>query len=126
MKAAAILLPVLAALAADVTPKSSAFNPRRLGEERSFAVTGLWLIAPGGKFIATEAGADGVGIVDVKTGLDMGVIGDHDGGGRHDGNFGQSDRILATTSNGGLVKVWDAATRKEIATFKEPPHPGYT
>jgi WD40 repeat protein len=127
MKAAAILLPVLAALVADVTPRSSNFHPKRLVEERSFAAPGLWLVAPGGKFIATATGGDSVGLIDVATGRDLGVLGDHDNGGRHDGNFGQSDHILATTANDGTVKVWDAATRKEIATFKDPfPHAGYT
>lgn len=125
MKSAAILLAVLAAAAADVSPRASSFNPKRLVEERSFAAPNLWLVAPGGKYVATAIGGDSFGVIDVATGRDAGQIGDSGGGGRHDGNFGQSDRYLATTANDGPVRVWDAASRKEVASFKLP-HPGYT
>ena len=124
MKFVALVFAALVSLAPDVSPRSSSFHPKRLSEERSISAAGLWLIAPGGKFIATAAGGDSVGLIEVATGNDLGVLGEHSGG-RHDGNFGQSDRILATTANDGPVKVWDATTRKEIASFKSP-HPGYT
>lgn len=123
MKAAAILLAASTVLVADITPKAGTFNPKRLSLERSFSAPGLWLFAPGGKYIATATGINSFGLIDVATGKDLGVLGDHPLG-RHDGNFGQSDRILATTSNDGEVKVWDATTRKEIGSFK--PHAGYT
>lgn len=124
MKPAAILLSALAFLAADVTPRSSSFDPRRLREERSFAAPGLWLLGAGGKFIATGSGRDAFGLIDATTGRDFGIVGDHGGQGRHDGNWGQSDRILATTSDAGLVKVWDATTRKELLSIE--PHAVYT
>ncbi len=125
MKAAAILLSALAVTLGDVTPRSSSFNPRRLGEERSFAAGGLWLVGPGGRYIATATGTDSFGLIDVATGRDLGAVGEHTGTVRHDGNWGQSERILATCAMDGSVKVWDATTRKEIAEFKSP-HPGYT
>lgn len=124
MKTAAILLSGLALAFGDVTPRSSAFNPKRLGEERSFSAPLLWLLSPGGKYVATAIDDTGFGLMETATGRDLGSVGSHDKGGRHDGNWGQSDRIFATTSGDGEVKVWDAATRKEIAAFK--PHAGYT
>ena len=127
MKTAALLLAAAALAATDISPKSGTFNPKRLQQERSFAAPGLWLFAPGGKYVATATGIDGFGLIDVVTGKDLGSIGNHPGG-RHDGNFGQNDHILATTSNDGEVRVWDATTRKEIASFvgDKQPHPGYT
>jgi len=124
MKTAAILLSGLALAFGDVTPRSSSFNPKRLGEERSFSAPGLWLVSPGGRFIATSLDETTFGLIDAATGRDLGTVGKHESGGRHDGNWGQSDRILATTSGDGEVKVWDAVARKEIASFK--PHAGYT
>ena len=126
MKLAAILLSTLAFIVGDVTPRSGSFNPKRLAQVRSFPAPGLWLLAPGGKFIATMTGGDGVGLIDATTGRDLGVLGDHGGSVRHDGNWGQSDRILATTASNGSVKVWDAVTRKEIGSIKTPPHDGFT
>jgi WD40 repeat protein len=123
MKFIASLAVLLAAFGPDVTPRLSPFYPRRLVEERTFDAPGLWLMAPGGKVIATAMGGDSFGLIDVATGRNF-ELGDHKPGGRHDGNFGQSERYLATTANDGPVKVWDAVTRKEIASFK--PHGGYT
>src|SRR5262245_49071419 len=123
MKTAAILLSGLALAFGDVTPRSSSFNPKRLGEERSFSAPGLWLVSPGGRFIATATDDTGFGLIEAATGRDFGTVGSHEGG-RHDGNWGQSDRILATTGEDGIVKAWDAGSRKEIASFK--PHAGYT
>jgi len=115
----------LAALVlADVTPRTSTFDPRRLAEERSFAVPETWLVGAGGKYIATETGAGSIGLIDATTGRNLGVIDELGGPSRHDWNWGQSDRILAITAHDGNVKVWDATTRKEIASLK--PHEGMT
>lgn len=123
MKLGATVLAVLAVLLADVSPKSGTFNPKRLAKERDFAAPGFWLVSPGGRFITTATG-DSFGLIDATNGRDFGKLGDHVGG-RHDGNWGRSDRILATTSNDGAVKVWDATTQKEIASLR-PHAPGYT
>jgi WD40 repeat protein len=123
MKSGAMVLAVLAVLLGDVSPKSGTFNPKRLAKERDFAAPGLWLMSPGGRFITTATGIDSFGLIDATTGRELGRLGDHTGG-RHDGNWGRSDRILATTSNDGAVKVWDAITRKEVASLR--PHAGYT
>ena len=124
MKTAALLFSALAALAGDVTPHSSSVHPKRLAEERSFPAPGLWLISPGGKFIATEGPGDSFGLIDGATGRDLGRMGDAMAGGRHDGNWGQSGRFIAITSNDGSVRVWDATTRKETASMR--PHEGVT
>ena len=124
MKSAAILLSALVAVFGDVTPRSNTFDPKRLVEERSFSAASLWLVSPGGKYIATATGADSFGLIDATTGRDLGEVGEHAGTVRHDGNFGQSDRFLAIAGNDGTVKVWDATTRKEIASLQ--PHEGFT
>ena len=124
MKTAAILLSSLTLAFGDVTPRSSSLNPKSLGVERSFSAPLLGNISPGGKYVATAIDETGFGLIDSATGRDLGILGSHDTGGRHDGNWGQSDRILATTSGDGIVKVWDAVARKEIGSFK--PHEGYT
>ena len=124
MKSAAILLSALASVLGDVTPRSSAFDPRRLVEERSISAGSLWLVSPGGRYIATATGADSFGLIDTATGRDVGQVGEHAGTVRHDGNWGQSDRFLATAGNDGTVKVWDAQARKEIASLT--PHEGFT
>ncbi|HZL71705.1 MAG TPA: hypothetical protein VFC86_04545 [Planctomycetota bacterium] len=124
MKTGAMVLAVVAFALGDVTPKSNAFNPRGLREERTFAAPGLWLLSPGGKYVATSTGGDSFGLIESATGRDLGAFGDHGGAGRHDGNWGASDRFLATTGSDGTVKVWDATTRKEVGSMK--PHSGFT
>lgn len=118
------LLILAALLLPDVTPRSSNFDPRRLVEERSIVVPETWLMGAGGKFIVTETGAGAVGLIDAANGRDLGQIGDHGGAGRHDWNWGQSDRVIASTASDGTVRAWDATTRKEIASLR--PHAGMT
>ena len=123
MKAPAILLSAFL-VAADATPRSVTFAPNRLALERSFPAPGLWLMAPGGRYIATETGGDSFGLLDAAAGRDLGVWGGHEGAARHDGNWGLSGRFLATCGMDGSVRVWDAATKKQVAIFS--PHAGYT
>jgi hypothetical protein len=118
------LLILAALLLPDVTPRSSTFDPRRLVEERSFAVPESWLMGAGGRFIVTETEAGELGLIDAATGRNLGPIGDASAAGRHDWNWGQSDRVIATTSNDGTVRAFDATTRKEIASLR--PHAGMT
>ena len=123
MKIAAILLSGLALASADATPRGGTFNPRILAEERSFPAPDAWLFSAGGRFIATEIGDTDFGLIDTATGKkDAEPLGKHRRA-RHDGNFGQSDHILATTGNDGDVKVFNAISRKELFTIR--PHPGY-
>lgn len=123
-----MILAAIAVAIGDVTPRFGNFNPKRLVEERSFAAPGLWLLSAGGKYIASNKDGDSFNLIETSTGKDLGSFGGHGGAGRHDWNWGQSDRILATTAGDGAVKVWDATTRKEIASFTgdQQPHSGYT
>jgi WD40 repeat protein len=127
MKVGAMILAAAAVAFGDVTPRASTFNPRRIAEERSFDAPNLWLVSAGGRYIATQTGADAFGLIDTSTGKDVGAFGDHGGMGRHDGNWGQSDRLLATAGSDGTVKVWDATTRKEVVSIAgRDAHAGYT
>jgi WD40 repeat protein len=124
MKAGAIVLAAIAVALGDVTPRASWFNPKRLREERSFAAPRAWLMSAGGRFIATTTGDDSFGIIDVASGRDLGAFGAHKNAAMHDGNWGGSDRYLATCDESdAAVKVWDATTRKEVLSIS--PHPGY-
>lgn len=124
MKTAAILFAAAGVLLGDVTPRSNALDPRHLVELRSYPTPGLWLVGSGGRFIATDSGAEEIGLLDAATGRDAGSLGGSGGSGRHDGNWGADGRTFASASNDGTVKVWDAATRKELASLT--PHTGYT
>jgi WD40 repeat protein len=123
MKFAAILLSGLAIAALDATPRGGTFNPKGLAEERTFPAPNAWLFSAGGRFIATEIDESAFGLIDTATGRDFGQLGKHPRA-RHDGNFGQSDRVLATTGNNGDVKVFDALSRKELLSLAQP-HPSY-
>ncbi|HTF56029.1 MAG TPA: hypothetical protein VK661_02070 [Planctomycetota bacterium] len=124
MKSAAILFAAGWFLFGDVTPRSNSLDPRHLVELRSYPAPGLWLVGSGGRFIATDTGGDDIGLLDAATGRDLGPLTGSGGSGRHDGNWGADGRTFASASNDGTVKVWDAATRKELASLT--PHTGYT
>jgi WD40 repeat protein len=125
MRLIAILFAAAASLSLpDATPKEGHFEPRGLAELRSFAAPGVWLVGPGGRFIATNAGNDEIGLIDVATGHELGLLGGHAPTGKHDGNWSANGRILASAGDDTSVKVWDAVTRREINSFT--PHAGYT
>ncbi|HEY3226790.1 MAG TPA: hypothetical protein VGK61_07345 [Planctomycetota bacterium] len=124
MKFTAILFAAAGVLFGDVTPRSNSLDPRRLVELRSYPAPGVWLVGSGGRFIATDTGGEEIGLLDAATGRDAGPLAGHGGSGRHDGNWSADGRTFASASNDGSVKVWDAVTRKEIASFT--PHTGYT
>jgi len=124
MRPIAILFAAASLALADATPKSGQFEPKGLVELRSFVVSNVWLLGPGGRYIATSTGNDEIGLFDVATGRDLGLLGGHAPTGKHDGNWSLNGRILASAGDDTSVKVWDAVGRKEIASFT--PHAVFT
>ena len=74
-------------------------------------------IAPDGKLIAVGAADGSITLCAAETGQAIASFGQHPAGIRRM-EFSRDGKRLVTGNNGGLVKVWDVAERKEILTIQ--------
>lgn len=110
--------------AADAIPTGDRIDPRRLAELQQVPAPGLWLPAPGGRYVTCHSEDEEVHVLEVATGRDLGGLKGHGEGGVHDGGWSGDGRYFATAGYDELVKVWEVPSLKEKVSVRA--HAGYS
>jgi hypothetical protein len=111
----ALVLALAVPAGADTSPPRRGVDYHRFVELERVGAWGAWYIAPGGRFVANQSGAD-VALIDVATGREHGSLKGH-AAGVHDAGFSSNGKLVATAGQDATVKVWDLATLKELRSI---------
>lgn len=119
MRPAALLLGLLLA---DSSGRAGPPDLARFDLLRSFGPVHASALSPAGDRVAVYSGAS-VKLVDVREGKEVHVLRGHTAQ-IHDSGWSADGQVFATCGYDGTVRIWHAATGREIACL-ERPHPGY-
>jgi len=116
----AVCLPAVA----DTSGRTITVDPRKFTELYTYRPPRVtWQITGGGKYLLSKGPGNSIGVVDVATGKDLGLLKGHTGN-LHDAGYSRDGRFLATAGYDGTSKVWDLQAMKEVASVNA--HAGYS